>query len=187
MPPNYLILCHPLLLSPSIFPTSGSFPMSQFFRLGGQSIGVSASTSVLPMNIQDWFPLGWTGLISLQSKGLSRVFSNTTVQKHQSLALSLLYGPALTSIHNDWKNHSWRIGSTFYFLLSSLIKGIYKQLNPVKGRLYLRFLFRKHRNSIPQAISFVLLTWSLSCNPKKIPILSWIASSIMKKNCLKQF
>ena len=63
-------------------PASGSFPMSQFFTSGGQSIGVAASASVVPVNIQDWFPLGWTGLISLQSKGLSRVFSNTTVQKH---------------------------------------------------------------------------------------------------------
>ena len=65
------------------FPSSGSFQMSQLFASGGQSIGVSASTSVLPMNIHDWFPLGWTGWISLQSKGLSRVFSSTTVQKHQ--------------------------------------------------------------------------------------------------------
>ena len=65
------------------FPASGSFPMSQFFSLGGQMIGVSASASVLPINIQNWFPLGWTGWISLQSKGLSRVFSSTTVQKHQ--------------------------------------------------------------------------------------------------------
>ena len=65
------------------FPASGSFQMSQLFVSGGQSIGVSASTSVLPVNVQDWFPLGWTGWISLQSKGLSRVFSNTTVQKHQ--------------------------------------------------------------------------------------------------------
>ena len=64
------------------FPASGSFQMSQFFASGGQNFGVSASASVLPMNIQDWFPLGWTGLISLQAKGLSRVFSNTTVQKH---------------------------------------------------------------------------------------------------------
>ena len=79
MPSNYLILCHLLLLLP--FPASGSFPMSQFFELGGQSIRVSASASVLPVNIQDWFPLGLTGWISLQSKGLSRVF-NTTVQKH---------------------------------------------------------------------------------------------------------
>ena len=65
------------------FPALGSFPVSQFFASGSQSIGVSASASVLPMNIQDWFTLGWTGWISLQSKGLSRVFSNTTVQKHQ--------------------------------------------------------------------------------------------------------
>ena len=70
-------------------PTSGSFPMSRFFSSGGQMIGVSASTSVLPMNIQDWFPLGWTGWISLQSKGLSRVFSNTTVQKHQFFGTQL--------------------------------------------------------------------------------------------------
>ena len=65
------------------FPASGSFPVSQLITSGGQSIGVSASTSVLPVNTQDWSPLGWTGWISLQSKGLSRVFSNTTVQKHQ--------------------------------------------------------------------------------------------------------
>ena len=84
------------------FPASGSFPMSQFFTSGGQSIGVSASASVLPMNIQDWFPLGWTCLISLQSKGLSRVFSNTTVQKHSS-ALSFLYSPLS---HDYWKKHS---------------------------------------------------------------------------------
>ena len=71
------------------FPASGSFPLSQFFASGGQSIGVSASVSVLPMNIQDWFHLGRTGWISLQSKGLSRVFSNTTVQKHQFFATRL--------------------------------------------------------------------------------------------------
>ena len=71
------------------FPTSGSFQMSQLFALGGQSIGVSASASVLPMNIQDWFPLGWTGWIFLQSKGLSRVFSNTTVQKYQFFGAQL--------------------------------------------------------------------------------------------------
>ena len=83
MPSNHLILCHPLLLRPLSFPASGSFPVSQFFTSGSQSIGVSALASVLPMNIQDWFPLGWTGLTYLQFKGLSRVFFNTTVQKHQ--------------------------------------------------------------------------------------------------------
>ena len=77
MPSNHLILCHLLLLLPSIFPGSGSFPRNQFFGSGGQSIGASASASVPPMNIQDWLPLGWTGWTSLLSKGLSRVFSNT--------------------------------------------------------------------------------------------------------------
>ena len=71
------------------FPASGSFPMSQFFTSDGQSIRVSASASVLPVNTQDWFPLGWTGWISLQSKGLSRVFSNTTFQKHQFFGAQL--------------------------------------------------------------------------------------------------
>ena len=83
MPSNHLVLCHPLLLLPSVFPPPGSFPVSQYFTSGGQSIGASASASVLPMNIQDYFPLLLTCLISFQSKGLSRVFSNTTVQKHQ--------------------------------------------------------------------------------------------------------
>ena len=91
MPSNHLILCHPLLFPPSVFPASGSFQMSQFFTSGGQRIGVTDLTSVLLMNIQDWFPLGWTGWISLQSKGLSRVFSNITVQKHQSLQRSAFF------------------------------------------------------------------------------------------------
>ena len=80
---NNLILCYPFCSCLQSFPASGSFPKSQFFTLGGQSIGVSASVSVLPMNIQGWFPLGLTGLISLHSKELSRVFSSTTVWKHQ--------------------------------------------------------------------------------------------------------
>ena len=83
MPSNHLIFCHPLLFLPSIFPPSGSIQMSQLFASGGQRIGVSASASVLPVNIQDCFPLGWTGWISLKSKGLSSIFCNTTVQKHQ--------------------------------------------------------------------------------------------------------
>ena len=83
MPSSHLILCHPFLLLLPIFPSIRVFPTSQFFASGGQSIGISASTSVLPMTIQDRFPLGWTGWISSQSKGLSRVFSNNTVQKHQ--------------------------------------------------------------------------------------------------------
>ena len=83
MPSNRLILCHPLLFSsPQSFPASESFPMSRVLTSGSQSTGASAPATVLPMNIQDWFPLGLTGLIFLQSKGLSRVFSITTVRKH---------------------------------------------------------------------------------------------------------
>ena len=85
MPSNHLILHHPLLLLPSIFPT---ISLSKWVS-SSQSIGVSASTSVLPMNTQDWSPLGWTGWISLQSKGLLRVFSNSTVQKHQFFSTQL--------------------------------------------------------------------------------------------------
>ena len=85
------------------FPASGSFPMTWLFVSGGQRIGVSTSASVLPMNIQDWFPLGLTGLISLQSKRLSRVFSSTTVQSISSSAFSLLYGPTVTYLHDYMK------------------------------------------------------------------------------------
>ena len=103
--------CHPIISS-SVFPFSsclqsfpavGSFPVSQFFASGGQSIRVSASASVLPMNIQDWSPLGW---ISLQSKGLSRVFSNTTVQKHQFFGAQLSLWSNF-HIHTWWKNNSF--------------------------------------------------------------------------------
>ena len=100
MPPKHLSLCCPFLLLPSIIPASGCLQMSQFFTSGGQSIGVSASTSVLPMNTQDWSPLGQTGWISLQSKGLSRAFSNTTLQKHQ------FFGTQLSSQSNS-HIHTW--------------------------------------------------------------------------------
>ena len=98
MPPNHLVPCHPLLLLPSIF--SRSFPMSQPFTSGGQNIGASTSASVLSMNSQDWFRLGLTGLISLWFKGLSRVFSDTTAQKHKIFSAQ----PSL------WSNsliHTW--------------------------------------------------------------------------------
>ena len=102
--------CHPTISSSVVpfpsslqsFPESGSFPMSQFFASGDQSIGVSASSSVLPMNIQDWFPFGLTGLISLQSKGLIRVFFNTTVQKHQ------FFGSKL-SLWFNCHIHTWQL------------------------------------------------------------------------------
>ena len=106
VPSNHLILYHSILLLPSVFPRIRMFS-NEFFVSGGQSIGVSASASVLPMNTQDWSPLGWTGWICLLSKGLSRVFPNTTVQKHQffSAQLSLL---SKSHIHHDyWKNHSF--------------------------------------------------------------------------------
>ena len=95
MPSNHLILCHPLLLLPSILPSIRAFQMSQLFTSGGQTVGVSASASVLPKKTQDWSPSEWTGWISLHSKGLSRVFSNTTVQKHQ------FFGAQLSSQSNS--------------------------------------------------------------------------------------
>ena len=107
--------CHPIILSSAVpfssclqsFPGSGSFLMSQLFTSGGQSIGTSASASILPMNIQDWSPLRGTGWISLQSKGLSRVFSNTTVQKHQFFGAQLFNSATLMSVHDYWKTHSF--------------------------------------------------------------------------------
>ena len=106
--------CHPSILSsvipfssfPQSLPASESFPMSQLFAWGGQSTGVSASASFLPKNTQGWSPSEWTDWISLQSKGLSRVFSNTTVQKHQFFGTQFLHSPTLTSIHDHRKNHS---------------------------------------------------------------------------------
>ena len=89
MPTNHLVLCHILLLLPSIFPASGFFLMNWLFPSGSQRIRISASASVLPLNTQDWSLLGWTGWISLQSKGLARAFSNTTVQKHQFFSAQL--------------------------------------------------------------------------------------------------
>ena len=89
------------------FPASGSFPVSQFFASSGWSIGVSASASLLPMNIQDWFPLGWTGWIFLLSKGLSKIFFNITVQKYQFFGTQLSSYPPLISIYDYWKNHSF--------------------------------------------------------------------------------
>ena len=107
--------CHPTISSSAVpfsschqsLPASGPFSMNQIFAWGGQSTGVSASALVLPMNTQDWAPLGWTGWISLQSKGLSRVFSNIPFKSITSLALNFLYSPTLTSIHDHWKNHSF--------------------------------------------------------------------------------
>ena len=157
MPSNSLILCCPLLLLPLSFPGSISFPMSQFFTSGGQSIiaSASASASVLPMNIQDWFLLGLIGLISFQSKGLSRVFFNTIVQKHHSLTLKFLYSPTLTSIHDYWK-------TTALTIQTSLAK--YCLLFDMLSRFIIAFLPRSKCLLISwlQSLSAVIL------EPKKI-------------------
>ena len=116
MPFNHLILCRPLLLPPSIFPSifQGSFQMSQVFTSDGQSIGVSASASVFPMNIRGWFPLVWTGWIFLLSKWLSRVFSNTTVQKHQLFSTQL-------SLWSNSNIHSWLLEKLKLWLFGPLL------------------------------------------------------------------
>ena len=107
--------CHPTISSSVIpffsylqsFPASGSFPMSQLFASGAQSTGASVSASVFPMNIQNWFPLGWTGLISLQSKWSQESSPIPQFKSINSLALRFLFSPTLTSIHDYWKNHSF--------------------------------------------------------------------------------
>ena len=123
MPSSHLILCRPLLLLPPIvpfsscpqsLPASGSFPVSQLFAWGGQNIGVSASTSVLTKNTQDWSPLGWTDWISLQSKGLSRVFSNTTVQKNQFFSAQL-------SSQSNYHIHTWPLEKPYSWLDGPLL------------------------------------------------------------------
>ena len=138
--------CHPTISSsvvlffsyPQSFPASGCFPMSRFSASGGQSIGVSASTSVLPMNIQCWFPLGLTGLISLQSKGLSRIFSRTIVRKHQFF--SLLYGPTLTPIYDYLKNHSFDYTDLCWQSLCQHLPVIFFYYNKIKLKINNRYL-----------------------------------------------
>ena len=111
---------HPLLSpSPPVFNLSqhqGLFKMSQYFSTGGQSIGISASASVLPVNTQDWSPSEWTGWTSLQSKGLSRVFSNNTAKSINTSALSFLHSPNLPSIHDQWKCHSFNVKCQMSFI-----------------------------------------------------------------------
>ena len=133
------------------FPASWSFQMSQLCASDGQSIGVSASASVLPMNIQEWSPLGWTGWISLQSKGVSRVFSTPQFKSTNSLVLSFLHSPTLTSIHDPWKNHSltkWTVVSKVLSLLFNML-----------SRLVITFLPRSKCFLIPwlQSPSAVIL------------------------------
>ena len=107
MPSRHLILCHPLLLLPPTPPSIRVFSNESVLHIRWQSVGASTSASVIPKNIQDWFSLELNSLISLQSKGLLRVFSNTTVQKHQFFNAQFSYCPILTSIHDCWKNLSF--------------------------------------------------------------------------------
>ena len=151
MPSNHLILCRPLLC-PSIFPSIRIFSNGSLFTLGGQITGGSASASVLPMNIQDWFPLGLAGLISLQSKELPSVFSNSTVRKHQ---FGFLYCPIVTSIHDCLKNLSFDIQT----LVSKVMSVLFNMLS-----LVIAFLLRsKHL-----LISRLLSPSSVILEPKKI-------------------
>ena len=151
MPSNHLILCHPFSSHLQSFPASGSFLMSQFFPSGGQSIGASASALVLLMNIQDWFPLGWTGWISLQSKGLSRVFSNTTVQKHQFFGSQL----SLWSNSHPYMTTGKTIALTRWTFVSKIMSLLFNMLST----LVIAFLPRSKRllNSWVQSTSAVIL------------------------------
>ena len=157
--------CHPTISSSVIpfssclqsFPASGSFPMSQFFTLGGQNIGVSASPSVLPMNNQDWFPLGLTGLISLLSNGLSRVFSNSTVQKHQffSTQPSLRYNSHI---------HIWLLKKTIAFTIQTFVGKVTSLLFNMLSRFVIAFLPRSKR----LLISWLQWPSAVILEPKKI-------------------
>ena len=145
MPSSHLILCRPLLLLPQTLPAAESFPMSQLFALGGQSTGVSALASFLPKKSQCWSPSEWTGWISLQSKGLSGVFSNTTVQKHQ------FFGAQPSSQSNS---HPYMTtGKTIALTRWTLVDKIMSLLLNMLSRLVITFLPRSKR---------LLISWLLS-------------------------
>ena len=165
MPNNHLILCHPLLLLPSIFPSIRVFSMGQFFASGGQSIGVSDSPSVLPINIQDWYPLGWTGWIFLQSKRLSRVFSNTTVQKHWFFRTQF-------SLYSNSHIHTWLLEKTIAFTRGTSVGKEMALLFNMMSRLFKNFLSRsKH----------LLVSWlqSLSAVILEPPKIQYVTVSIV--------
>ena len=130
MPSNHLILCHPISSCSQSFPASRSFPISQFFTSDGQIIGTSASASVLSMNIQSWFPLGLTGLVSLLSKGLSRVFSSTAVWKYQFFSIQ----PSLWSNSHicTWQKRFWSFPKSWFEKYCKWIYFLYFILLPFK-------------------------------------------------------
>ena len=156
--------CHPTISSSVVpfssrlqtFPTSGSFPMNQFFTSGGQSIGVSVSASVLPMNTQDWSPLEWTGWISLQSKGLSRVFSNTTVQKHQFSAffIAQLSQPYMTT------------GKSIALTRRTIVSKVMSLLFNMLSRLVITFLQRSKRLLISLSNCITFFKWLFLSKPQ---------------------
>ena len=161
--------CHPTILSSVIsfssclhsFPASGSFPMSQFFTPGGQSIGVSASASVLPMNIQDWFSLGLTGLISLQSNGLSRIFYNTTVWKASILWSSAFFRVQLSHLYMT-------AGKIIALTIQASVGKVVSLLFIILPRLVIAFLPRsKHL-----LISWVHSPFAVILEPKKIKFIT---------------
>ena len=159
--------CHPTISSsfipfsscPQSFPASGSFQMSQLFTSGGQSIGVSASASVLPMNIQEWFPLGWTCWISLQSKGLSRVFSNITVEKHQFFSAQLSYVRVVQLSHSYMTT-----GKTTAWTRRTFIDKVMSLLFNMLSRLVITFLPR----SKLLLISWLQSPFTVILEPRKI-------------------
>ena len=152
----------PLSFCLQSFPASGSFQMSQLFASGGQSIVVSASASILPINIQDWFPLGWTGWISLQSKGFSRVFSNNTVQNHQFFGAQL-------SLSSNFHIHTWLLEKPYLWLDRPFFGKIMSLLLNMLSRLVITFLQRS---------KCLLMSWLWSSSavilePKKIKSLTF--------------
>ena len=136
MPCNNLILCHTLLLKLSIFPSTRVFFNESVLKSGGQIFEVSASASVLPMNIQDWFPLGLTGLISLQCKGLSRVFSSTTIQEHQFFGVQF-------SLQSNSHSHTWLTGKTIGLTRWTFVSKVMSLLFSMLSSLVIAFLTRR--------------------------------------------
>ena len=150
MPSNHLILCHLLLPSPSILPSIQAYLISQLFALGCQSIGASTSASVFPMNIQDWFPLGLTGLISLLYKRFSRVFSSTIVWRHQ------LFGTQPSLWFNS-HSHTWLLEKTMALTRQTFVRKVMSLLFNMLSRLVIAFL-PKSRHLL---ISWPQWFWSL--------------------------
>ena len=167
--PNSSSSVAPFSSCPQSFPAPGSFPMSQFFTSGGWSIGASASISVLLMDIQGWFPLGLTDLISLQSKGLSKVFSNTTVQKHQFFGTQPSYGLTLTSVHDYRK--------TIALTIQTFVRKVIFLLFNMLSRFVIAFLPRSKHLLILwlQSPSAVIL------EPKKIKYVTVSTFYIQRK------